>query len=151
MLLSEVISGKGADVYWTTPDETLHRVVELLVEYNCGSLVVYESDSSEQMVGIITERDIMKAYAAGRPLESTRVDVTMTSNVITGCPNDTVSDTMGLMTQRRIRHLPLVEDGHLRGMISIGDVVKAQHDELTAENFHLKSYIQDSGVWPAAQ
>ena len=66
----------------------------------------------------------------------------MTRDVATGSPDHSVEDTMGLMTDRRIRHLPVMEDGRLVGLISIGDVVKMQHDRLTMENHYLKSYIQ---------
>ena len=66
----------------------------------------------------------------------------MSRDPVTGSPSDTVEDTMGLMTERRVRHLPIVDDGRLLGIISIGDVVKAQHDNLTLENHYLKSYIQ---------
>ncbi len=65
----------------------------------------------------------------------------MTSNVVIGSPNDTIEDTMGLMTNRRIRHLPVVEEDQLLGLVSIGDVVKTQHDRLTMENHYLKSYL----------
>ena len=66
----------------------------------------------------------------------------MTRDVTTGSPDDSVEDTMGLMTELRIRHLPVVEDGQLVGLVSIGDVVKMQHDQLTMENHYLKSYLQ---------
>jgi CBS domain-containing protein len=66
----------------------------------------------------------------------------MTRNVVTGTPTDTVEDTMGLLTDRRVRHLPILDNDRLVGIISIGDVVKAQHDALTMENHYLKSYIQ---------
>jgi CBS domain-containing protein len=94
------------------------------------------------MLGIITERDILRACAARRgPLESTRVSDVMTTNVVTGSPCDSVEDTMGLMTEHRIRHLPVLENDKLVGIVSIGDIVKAQHDALTMENHYLKSYL----------
>ena len=66
----------------------------------------------------------------------------MSSNLVTGTPDDSVEEIMGLMTDRRIRHLPVIDDGQLAGLISIGDVVKAQHQRLSVENHYLKSYIQ---------
>ena len=147
MIIRDILAVKGSHVFATTPDVTLQRVVELLVEYNCGSLVVYERDHSKRMVGIVTERDIMRACAAGRVLQQTRVGDIMSREVVTGTAEDSVEDTMGLMTDNRIRHLPVLEENMLVGVISIGDVVKAQHDSLSAENFHLKSYIQDSGIF----
>lgn len=147
MTILDILAVKGTYVYSTTPNETLQRVVELLVENNCGSLIVYESPQSAKMAGIITERDIMRACAAGKPLQGTRVGDVMSRNVVTGTADDSVEDTMGLMTKRRVRHLPVLQGRDLAGVISIGDVVKAQHDSLTAENHHLKSYIHDSGIF----
>lgn len=147
MNIRDILAVKGSHVFATTPDVSLQRVVELLVENNCGSLVVFEREHSRRMVGIITERDIMRACAAGRSLDQTRVSDIMSRDVVTGTAEDSVEDTMGLMTENRIRHLPVLEEELLVGLISIGDVVKAQHDSLSAENFHLKSYIHDSGIY----
>jgi CBS domain-containing protein len=95
------------------------------------------------MVGIITERDILRASAATRgPLESVKVRDRMTRCPIVAALHDELAEVMGVMTQHRIRHLPVVEHGKLVGIISIGDLVKAQHDELSRENHYLKSYIQ---------
>jgi CBS domain-containing protein len=94
------------------------------------------------MVGIITERDILRACAAGKaPLERQHVQDVMSSNPVVGRPNDSVEDTMGVMTDRRIRHLPVLDGGMLAGLVSIGDLVKAQHDAMTMENHYLKSYL----------
>jgi CBS domain-containing protein len=147
MIIRDILAVKGTHVFATTPEVSLQRVVELLVENNCGSLVIYERDHTKKMVGIVTERDIMRACAAGKPLHHTRVSDIMTRHVVTGTGDDSVEDTMGLMTEKRIRHLPVLQEGRLMGVVSIGDVVKAQHDSLTAENFHLKSYIHDSGIF----
>ena len=142
MRLHEVLGHKGTEVHTILPEDTMARVVELMVERNCGSLVVVNPESKDQLVGIITERDIMKGIAAGKKLQATQVKELMTSKVHTGHTKDKVADTMGLMTEKRIRHLPIIEENRLAGMISIGDVVKAQYDALSAENHHLKNYIQ---------
>ena len=140
MKLQDILKVKGTDVYTITPNVTLAEVIETLVKYNCGSLVVCES---EQMVGIITERDILKACAADlNNMSQALVQTQMSVNLTTGSPDDDVSYIMGLMTQKRIRHLPIVSDGKLAGLISIGDVVKAQHSRLSMENHYLKEYIQ---------
>jgi CBS domain-containing protein len=149
MNLGEILHAKGHAVHTITPDVTLDDVVQILVKHNCGSLVVCESSARAQagdavgrMVGIITERDILKACAANRgTLANLRVADVMTQDVTIGSPCDSVEQTMGLMTDMRIRHLPVVEDGQLVGLISIGDVVKMQHDRLTMENHYLKSYL----------
>ena len=141
MTLQDILRVKGTEVYSTVPTATLAQVVQLLVEHNCGSLVVLAEESSRRMVGIITERDILRVCATGKSLDQLRVDTVMTTDVITGRMDDSVADIMGLMTENRIRHLPLLEKGELMGIISIGDVVKAQHNQLSAENHYLKNYI----------
>jgi CBS domain-containing protein len=140
MQLSAILGAKGRMVYTCAPSDALDDVVDLLVGHNIGSLVVLEDG---EMVGIITERDILRASAATRgPLESVKVHERMTRCPIVASPRDEITDVMGVMSERRIRHLPVVERGQLIGMISIGDLVKAQHDELSRENHYLKSYIQ---------
>jgi CBS domain-containing protein len=143
MLLRDILLHKGTKVYSIEPDATLAEVVRRLVDHNCGSLVVCHRDNPTRLLGIITERDILRACAAGRvPLERHDVATCMTSEVVTVTPGDSVAETMGLMTEHRIRHLPIVDGDELVGIVSIGDIVKAQHDALTMENFYLKTYIQ---------
>jgi CBS domain-containing protein len=143
MLLREILETKGRHVYSISPDETLQDVVTKLVRWNCGSLMVVDPRRPDEMVGIITERDILRACAGGKfPLAEHRVSEAMTATPLAASPYQTVEDAMGLMTMRRIRHLPLVEEGRLVGIVSIGDLVKAQHDALSMENHYLKSYIQ---------
>ncbi len=139
MLVREVLMDKGRAVHSCSPDNTLADVVDLLVGHNCGSLVVCERG---EMVGIITERDILRACASTRrSLEDLRVRDRMTRCPVTATLDDEIADTMGAMTEHRIRHLPVIDNGSLVGLISIGDVVKAQHNELCRENHYLKSYI----------
>lgn len=147
MDLQEILRRKGSKVHSIRPNATLDEVVHKLVENNCGSLVVCEpetdSDSAGTLVGIITERDILRACASRREsLRELMVRDIMSSELLTGSPQDSIEDTMGLMTERRIRHLPILMDGRLAGMISIGDLVKAHYEEATMENHYLKSYIQ---------
>lgn len=140
MLVRDILQTKGLVVHSCQPEDTLADVVDLLVGHNIGSLVVLQDG---EMVGIITERDILRATAVTRgPLEFVHVHERMTRCPVVASPGEDVSDTMGVMTERRIRHLPVVENGRLVGIISIGDIVKAQHDELSRENHYLKSYIQ---------
>jgi CBS domain-containing protein len=145
MTLQDILQSKGTTVHSIGPNATLDDVVQALVRNNCGSLVVCQQDGSgdePQLVGIITERDILRACAARKaPLDELLVSDVMSSKLITGTPHDTVGETMGLLTERRIRHLPILEDGRLRGMISIGDLVKAQYQEMAMENHYMKSYI----------
>jgi len=139
MKLRDILYGKGSEVHSIAPEETLGEAVSRLVNHNCGALIVLQAG---KMVGIISERDVLKACAElTGPLEAT-VDERMTRDLVTAEPQDEVEDVMGLMTYHRIRHLPVVKDGGLAGIVSIGDIVKAQHEELSAENRFLKQYIQ---------
>lgn len=143
MFLRDILNAKGPVVHTIDADASLEEVVQQLVRHNCGSLVVYDKSSSQRMVGIITERDILRAFAARKTaLSKRKVSDAMSANLVVGSPGDSVEDTMGLMTNKRIRHLPVVEDDELLGLVSIGDIVKMQHDQLTMENHYLKSYLQ---------
>lgn len=140
MRVYEILQSKGYTVYQILPSATLADAVERLVHFNCGSLLVSEA---ELIVGIITERDILKAIESQRQnLSNLLVGNFMTRNLITGHPSDDVGEIMGKMTTHRVRHLPIMDSGRLVGMISIGDVVKAQFDLLAVENHYLKVYIQ---------
>lgn len=143
MTLHDILRSKGTDVFTTIVSARLSEVIDVMVEHKIGSLVVVDENDQRRMVGIITERDILCACSARKaPLDVATVADVMTVDVVIGSQNDSLADTMGLMTERRIRHLPIIEDGQLMGMISIGDVVKSQHQELSAENRFLKDYIQ---------
>jgi CBS domain-containing protein len=140
MTLHDILRAKGSLVHSIAPEATLEDVLQRLTRFNVGSLVVCDADSN--LVGIITERDILRACAAHRgPLDQLHVKDSMTTELVTASPEDSVEDTMGLMTQHRKRHLPILSDNKLVGLISIGDVVKAQHDSLSMENHFLKTYI----------
>lgn len=145
MLLSDILNHKGHAVLTIEPTATLAEVVRTLVEHNCGSLIVCATSGDglrSRMVGIITERDILRACANEKTtLERTRVEDVMSKNPVTGRLIDSVEETMGVMTERRIRHLPVLDNGKLAGIVSIGDLVKAQHDAMTMENHYLKSYL----------
>lgn len=140
MRVNEILQVKGDSVYQISPSATLAEAVDRLVKFNCGSLVV---STTESVVGIITERDILKAISSEKcDLGKLAVADFMTLNLITGHPEDDIGSVMGLMTSRRVRHLPIMNNDRLAGMISIGDVVKAQYDLLAVENHYLKVYIQ---------
>lgn len=140
MKLQDILSSKGQAIYSISPTNTLGEVVDKLVQHNCGALLVLEG---EDLVGIISERDVLRACAdLNHPLAVT-VEERMTKDLITGAPDDDLEHVMGLLTQHRIRHLPVIDaTKRLVGVISIGDVVKSQHEELSDENRLLKQYIQ---------
>jgi CBS domain-containing protein len=140
MNLCDILNQKGRAVYTVSPRGSLAEAVRLMVEQNCGSLVVCDNDA---MVGILSERDILRAIVGTeRPLDDIPIAERMTRDVITGLPTDDLNKIMGVMTQHRIRHLPVLENGQVVGLISIGDIVKAQHEQLAVENHFLMSYIQ---------
>jgi CBS domain-containing protein len=144
MKLQEILSVKGSAVHTISPDATLQEVVRCLVEHRIGSLVIRRVDArgNDELMGIITERDILHACVAGsKPLTEAKAVEAMSTMLVTGSPDDEVEAVMGLMTTRRIRHLPVLSEGRLAGIISIGDVVKAQHDRLAMENRFMKDYI----------
>ena len=149
MFVSNILRTKGTEVHCTSPTATADDVVQDLVKYKVGSLVVFEQDDDGEvhMVGIITERDLLRAQAAHRkPLEQLLVREVMSTQVITTSLQETLQEAMRLMTNHRIRHLPVMNQDQLLGIISIGDIVKAHHDELEMENHYMKSYIQGEGA-----
>jgi len=144
MTLSDILKAKGSTVYTIRPDASLQEATEALVRHNVGALVVCDRDldAGERLLGIITERDITRVCAADRgPLSTIQVAQVMTARLVTGSPQDSVEATMGLMTSHRIRHVPVLAEGRLVGIVSIGDVVKSQHDRLAMENQFMKNYI----------
>ncbi len=145
MILEEILTAKGSTVFTIAADAVLQQAVSRLVDHNIGSLMVCSRDveQGERPIGIITERDILHASSSksGHDLATTRVEEVMSTDLAMASPSDLVEDLMGLMTKRRIRHLPVVSDGRLVGLVSIGDVVKAQHDRLAMENQAMKDYI----------
>jgi len=145
MTLQEILRVKGSTVHTIGPEATLDDAARTLVQHRVGSLLVCDRDLSEgeQLVGIITERDLLYCSAERQCLLcEVKVSEVMTTELVTGNPDDPVESAMGVMTARRIRHLPVLSEGRLVGLISIGDVVKAQHDQLALENRFMKDYIQ---------
>ena len=137
----QVRDGMSDVVLTVGPDHSLRDAAKAMGRRGVGAAVVL--DPEQPGPGIVTERDILRACAATRgPLEFLKVAERMTRCPVVASPNDEVADIMCIMTERRIRHVPVVERGRLVGIISIGDTVKAQHDELCRENHYLKSYIQ---------
>jgi CBS domain-containing protein len=144
MMLQDILSTKGSKVHTISPGARLDEVAHSLVEQRIGALlVVKQSPSGEQeLLGIVTERDILYHTAKSNlPLAQVEVTTVMSSPLITALPSDTVDQVMGLMTEKRIRHVPVLLEGRLVGIISIGDLVKAQHDRLAMENQFMKEYI----------
>ena len=140
MRISDVLRHKGDGVITVTPAETVEGLIALLDQHHIGAMVV--STDGTQMGGIVSERDVVRRLHADGPatLGQTVAEI-MTSVVHTCSPSDTVDDLMRVMTDQRVRHIPVVVDGRLVGIVSIGDVVKHRIDELTRERDHLEAYI----------
>ncbi|MDH3206657.1 MAG: CBS domain-containing protein [Gemmatimonadota bacterium] len=140
MTIDEILRTKGRDVVTIAPSRSVLDATRLLVEKNIGSLVVTEEGHP---VGIFTERDILRlASRDPTALHSVMVGAVMTRDMVTASPSDGLSEMMNVMTHRKIRHLPVLADGALVGIISIGDLVNACRLSAEAENSHLRQYIQ---------
>ncbi len=139
MLVTEILKQKGGAVFSIAPDRPLSDACAQLNEKRVGALVVCQDD---RVVGVISERDVVRAVShAGAQALDRPVSEHMTADVVFADPSETVGDLMARMTDRRIRHLPILSDGRLTGVISIGDVVKCQIDEATREAESLRTYI----------
>ena len=139
MLVAEILKSKGGDVFSVAPDITLSDACAELDSRRVGALIVCDGD---RVVGVISERDVMKAVSAdGTASLGKPVSAYMTRDVIFAEPGETVAILMGRMTDRRIRHLPVLKDSRLSGVISIGDVVKCQIAEAMQEAESLRTYI----------
>ncbi len=146
MTLEEILKAKGSTVYTVAPDAMLEEAIVELSEHNVGALLVCERDPAfgEKVVGIVTERDVLHVCASRKKLlTAMRVGDVMSTKLITATPADSLEWAMGQMTTNRIRHLPVLNEGRLVGIVSIGDVVKVQHDRLAMENQAMKDYIQN--------
>jgi CBS domain-containing protein len=143
MNVETILRNKGNWVATIRPDATIADAVNMLHRERIGAIVV--SEDGDSVDGILSERDVVNALAdAGGALLARRVDDIMTRNVITCEPGDTVGGLMAEMTNRRIRHFPVVADGRLCGIVSIGDLVKNRLDEVEFEAQSLRSFIANA-------
>jgi CBS domain-containing protein len=140
MKIRDVLKVKGSQVYSVGPHRTVKDALALLVQFHVGALLVLDDD--RHPVGIITERDVLReCHRRQGQLGALAVRDAMTSDLIIGVPDDDLGYTMGIMTNNRIRHLPVLDGDRIAGLISIGDVVKACLEETEYENRYLKEYI----------
>ncbi len=140
MRIVDILRRKGREVATVSGHETVRTLVERLAELRVGALVV--SEDSRRITGIISERDVIRGLQQHGPgLLDLSVESIMTTEVFTCPPTASLEDLMRLMTERRIRHIPVVEDDVLSGIVSIGDVVKHRIDELQHERDQLMGYI----------
>ena len=139
MRIADVLRNKGSAVASISPDTTVSELLAGLAQLNIGAMVVIDSDA---VLGIVSERDVVRGLnELGGDLLTQPVSAIMTSLHVTCAPGDAVDVLSGLMTENRVRHVPVIDHGRLAGIVSIGDVVKTHMDELKAEQEQLQAYI----------
>ena len=137
--VSQILAGKPAHVYFVEPQTTVYEALEVMMNKNISALIVLEDN---KLKGIFTERDYArKIILKGKSSKDTSVSEVMTTSVMTIALNDTIDYCMNLMTERHIRHLPVVENNEVKGMVSIGDVVKSIIEAQRSTIEQLESYI----------
>jgi CBS domain-containing protein len=140
MRISDVLRVKGGQVVTVTPETDVRQLLAVLAEHHIGAVVV--SGDGNSVDGIVSERDIVRALAdRGSEIIEEPVSAICTTDVYTVDVDARIEDLMRIMTERRVRHLPVVTDGTLQGIVSIGDVVKRRIDELEGERTALSDYI----------
>ena len=142
MRVIDIIKIKGSDVVSLPPSTTIGDLVDVLQEKRIGAVVVVDEG---YLAGIVSERDVVR-FARGELTLDDPLSTIMTATVITCSPEDEARDLAEIMTRQRFRHLPVLEDGDLVGIVSIGDIVKARLDELEAERDHLVGYVHGRGA-----
>jgi CBS domain-containing protein len=140
MLVSQILKVKGDLVFTATPQETIGAAAALLHSRRVGAMVIV--DAEDAVAGILSERDVVRAVAEkGGAALSQPISSCMTQDVVFASPTETVDSLLERMTDRRLRHLPVLKDGRLVGIVSIGDLVKSKIAETEAEAENLKAYI----------
>jgi CBS domain-containing protein len=141
MRITDVLRRKGDLVVTIQPQDTVRALLDALAEHKVGALVVAAADGGVE--GIVSERDVVRhLQARGASVLEDQVSAIMTSPVHTAAPETTLDELMVLMTEQRIRHVPVVVEERLTGIVSIGDVVKHRIEELQSERDQLTAYIQ---------
>lgn len=139
MKISEILQSKGASVITIAPEATVRELVALLKEHNLGAIVV--STTGTDLAGIVSERDVIRSLAEGPGVLDQPVSTIMTATVHSCSPGDTVDSLAAMMTERRIRHAPVLDSDALAGIVSIGDVVKSRIGQLEFERDQLQGYV----------
>lgn len=139
MRILDILNYKGRDVVTISPDHTVLGAMKVLVEHNIGAVVVEDGD---HVRGIVSERDILRTVTREPSgFAGTKVDDVMTTDLVIAVENDGLDVVMDVMTRNRVRHLPIMRDGELVGIVSIGDVVNALRRDTESENRVLRDYI----------
>lgn len=140
MLVAHVLREKGVIVHAISSEATLEEAARDLLTKRVGALVVF--DGSESLIGVLSERDIIREIARrGAAALADTVGAAMSRGVITAAPDESVDECLGRMTDRRVRHLPVIEEGRLIGVVSIGDLVKMRIMAVEAQAAAMQAYI----------
>ena len=139
MKVSDILKGKSSNIYSVTGQVSVYEAIKVMGEKNIGALLIMEG---ERLTGILSERDYArKVVLKGKSSRETPVKDIMTENVLTVASNDSIEICMAIMTDKHIRHLPVVDEGRVLGMVSIGDVVNGIIEKQKETIAHLESYI----------
>ncbi len=140
MNVEQILKTKGGQVVSAVPGDSLEKIAATLDQHRIGVVVIL--DETQSLAGILSERDLVRAFAkAGAKTGELPASEFMTTKLFTCAPSDSVNQIMNVMTENRIRHLPVIHDGELRGLISIGDVVKQRIAEIEFEAEEMKRFI----------
>jgi CBS domain-containing protein len=140
--ISDILRFKGADVITITPTESVTSLLAQLAEHDVGALLVVDTGDQSRVIGVVSERDVVRSIAErGAPLLEASVEEIMTAMVVSCSSHDSVDSVAGTMTDRRVRHLPVIDDGRLVGIVSIGDVVSSRIRQLEKDRGQLEHYI----------
>lgn len=139
MTIGSILKGKGGGIISATPDQPVAEVVKLLCEHRIGAVLVMDGD---RVAGVLSERDVVRELnTRGSAVMDLRARDIMTAEVVSVEPGESLTGALSRMTRRRIRHLPVMSDERVIGIVSIGDLVKARIDQAVAEAESLKDYI----------
>ena len=140
MTIADILSHKGDEIISVAPDATVQGALDLLATHRIGALLVMDPDGAP--VGILSERDVVRHIASsGAGVLDGPVSACMTADIVSCAPGETIEGAMATMTRGRFRHLPVMQDGRLVGLVSIGDVVKQRIAEAERDTEELKRYI----------
>ena len=146
MLVGDILAKKGSRIVTVAPDDSLANAIKTMTENFVGSALVM--DDSDNIAGMLTERDILRFSAKiGGSLAESKVSSVMSTDLIVSLASDEVETMIATMVENRFRHLPVLDEGKLIGLVSMGDLVKSQLKEKKVENRRLKEYI--AGKYPA--
>jgi CBS domain-containing protein len=139
MTIASILRGKGSDIIHATPEQSVADVVRLLCEHRIGAVLVMDGD---RVAGVLSERDVVRELnVQGAAVLDRKARDIMTADVVSVEPGESITSALSRMTRRRIRHLPVLAEGRVIGIVSIGDLVKARIDQAVTEAEALKDYI----------